>query len=92
MRKILCAVLAMVVCLVFVGVMNADDGVVVGAEKGKLTVKVGDKEQVVEMKGAKVVGADGKELKGKAAMEALKKDAKVSVTKEGETTTITIKK
>jgi hypothetical protein len=85
MRQILCAVLAVAICLVCFGAVKADSGTVVSFEKGKgLVVKIGDKETTIEMKGVKVIGADGKEIKGKDIADAFKKDAKVEVKKDGD--------
>ena len=93
LRSVLVRVLALVVCLGFVTALVADDGVVVGTEKGTVTVKVGDKEYKVTAKDAKIQDADGKELKGKAIGEKLKKDTKVEVTiKDGKVTEIKEKK
>jgi hypothetical protein len=85
LRNVLCVILALVVCFAVSGLAKADDGVVVTSPAmGKMTVKIGDKDTEIEMKGLKVIGADGAQLKGKAIAEALKKDAKVEITKEGD--------
>lgn len=93
LRASLVRVFALVLCLAFVGALIAADGTVVNSEKGKVTVKVGDKEQVIELKGVKVSDADGKALKGKDAAEHLKKDTKVEIVeKDGKVSEIKIKK
>jgi hypothetical protein len=93
LRSVFVRVLALVVCLGFVTALFAADGVVVSTEKGTVTVKVGDKEYKVTAKEAKIHDADGKELKGKAIAENLKKDTKVDVTiKDDKVTDIKVKK
>jgi len=92
-RGNLVRVFALVLCMAFVTALIAADGVVVNSEKGKVTVKVGDKEQVIELKGVKVSDAEGKAVKGKDVGDVLKKDAKVEVVeKDGKVAEIKIKK
>jgi hypothetical protein len=92
-RGNLVRVFALVLCLAFVTALIAADGVVVSSEKGKVTVKVGDKEKVIELKGVKVSDGDGKAVKGKDVGDVLKKDAKVEVVeKDGKVSEIKIKK
>jgi hypothetical protein len=92
-RGNLVRVFALVLCMAFVTALIAADGVVVSSEKGKVTVKVGDKEQVIELKGVKVSDAEGKAVKGKDVGDVLKKDAKVEVVeKDGKVAEIKIKK
>lgn len=92
-RMNLVRVFALVLCLAFVTALIAADGVVVTSEKGKVTVKVGDKEQVIELKGVKVSDAEGKAVKGKDVGDVLKKDAKVEIVeKDGKVAEIKIKK
>lgn len=62
LRTFVVALLALVIC---VGSLLAADGVVTKADKDKVTVKVGDKEKTVDLKGVKITGADGKEAKGR---------------------------
>lgn len=90
LRTSVCALLALVLC---VGVVMAGDGTVVSFEKGKVTLKIGDKEQVVELKGVKVTDAAGAEVKGMKLADALKKDVKVeTVEKDGKVVELKIKK
>lgn len=92
-RTNLVRVFALVLCLAFVTALIAADGVVVSSEKGKVTVKIGDKEQVIELKGVKVSDAEGKAVKGKDTGDVLKKDAKVEIVeKDGKVAEIKIKK
>jgi len=89
-RASLVRVFAVVLSLAFVTALFAADGTVVSTEKGKVTVKVGDKEQVIETKGVKIVDAEGKPAKGK---DALTKGAKVEIVeKDGKVSEIKIKK
>jgi hypothetical protein len=82
----------LVIALLFVGVGIAAEGVITKTERGKITVKVGDKEQEVETKGVKVTGADGAELKGKDRGQVLKKDQKVElIEKDGKVVEIKAK-
>lgn len=93
LRANLVRVFALVLCLAFVTALIAADGVVVSSEKGKVTVKVGDKEQVIEMKGVKVSDAGGKMVKGKDIGDTLKKDVKVEIVeKDGKVSEIKVKK
>jgi hypothetical protein len=90
LRTFVCAALALVIC---VGGLLAGEGSVVSFEKGKLTVKVGDKEQVVELKGVKVFDDAGTQVKGKDVAALLKKDLKVElVEKNGKVVEIKVKK
>ena len=92
-RGNLVRVFALVLCLAFVTALIAADGVVVSSEKGKVTVKVGDKEKVIELKGVKVSDAEGKGVKGKDIGDVLKKDAKVEIVeKDGKVAEIKVKK
>lgn len=92
-RANLVRVFALVLCMAFVTALIAADGVVVNSEKGKVTVKVGDKEQVIELKGVKVSDAEGKAVKGKAVADVLTKNAKVEIVeKDGKVAEIKIKK
>ncbi|MGE3805591.1 MAG: hypothetical protein AB7K24_13025 [Gemmataceae bacterium] len=77
--------LLLVFALLFgmVSVTLADEGTVVSFAKGKLTVKIGDKDEDVPLKGVKIVDAGGTAIKGKDLTKALKKGAKVDVKKEG---------
>jgi hypothetical protein len=83
-------VAAVLVLVIFVGGLLAAEGVVVkNADKDSVTVRIGDKEKKIELKGVKILKADGKE----GAFGDLKKDAKVDVTeKDGKVTEIKIKK
>jgi len=93
LRSVFVRVLALVVCLGFVTALFAADGVVVSTEKGTVTVKVGDKEYKVTAKDAKILDDEGKELKGKAIGEKLKKETKVDVTiKDDKVTEVKLKK
>ncbi|MGE3809192.1 MAG: hypothetical protein AB7K24_31395 [Gemmataceae bacterium] len=76
----------MVVCLflAMIGVVYAAEGTVVKFEKGKLTVKVGGKDEEVPLKGVKIVDAGGNQVKGKKLKEALKVGGKVDIKKEGD--------
>ena len=87
LRTFVVAILALVIC---VGGLLAAEGVVTkAADKDKVTIKIGDKDKEIDLKGVKIVGADGKEAKA----DALKKDVKVDVTeKDGKVTEIKIKK
>jgi hypothetical protein len=58
---------------------RAADGVVAGFENGKVTLRVGSKEQTFDLKQVKLTGADGKPLKGAALRGALTKDAKLEL-------------
>jgi hypothetical protein len=84
LRSVLVRVLALVVCLAFVGALVAAEGVVVSYEKGSLEVKIGDKTEKIDTKGVKVVDAAGAEVKGKDRATALKKDTKVDIKKDGD--------
>ncbi len=84
MRSVLVRLLALVVCIVFVGALVAAEGTVVSYEKGSLEVKVGDKTEKIDTKGVKVVDSTGSEVKGKDRAAALKKDAKVDIKKDGD--------
>jgi hypothetical protein len=88
LRHVVCVALAL---LIFVGGLLAAEGTIVKIEKGKLTVKVGDKEQEIALKGVKVT-KDGVDVPGKERREALKKDAKVEIVeKDGKVVEIKIK-
>ena len=73
LRNVLCVVLALVVCLAVSGLVKADDATVVSADKGKVTLKVGDKDTNIDLKSVKVIGADGKEIPADKAAAALKR-------------------
>ena len=83
-RTTLVRVLALIICLAFVGALIAAEGTVVSYEKGQLEVKVGDKTEKISLKGVKVIDADGKEVKGKDLKDAFKKDTKIECKKEGD--------
>jgi hypothetical protein len=87
-------ILSLVVGLAMIcGTALAGEGTIVSFEMGTLTVKVGDKEQKIMVRGVKVLDAEGKELAGPARREAFKKDVKVEITeKDGKVTEIKIKK
>jgi hypothetical protein len=87
LRSFAVRVLALVLCLAFVTALVAAEGTVVSFEKGTVEVKIGDKSEKIGLKGVKVIGADGTELKGKDAGAALKKDTKVDVKKDGDKVT-----
>jgi hypothetical protein len=75
------------------GTALAGEGTVVAFERGSVTVKVGEKEQKIELRGVKVFDAEGKEIPGRMRREHLKKDTKVEITeKDGKVTEIKIKK
>ena len=80
LRTFVCTLLAL---LIFVGGLMAAEGTVIALKKGELTVKVGDQEKTIPLKGVKVIDADGKPVSGKARIEALKKDVKVEIVEEG---------
>jgi hypothetical protein len=85
---------AVLVCLACIGVVVglAAEGTVVSYEKGKLTVNINGKDEVIKLgKGTKLIGKDGKGIKGKEAADVLKKDVKVEVTKEGDKTEVRVK-
>jgi hypothetical protein len=90
LRTICCAILALAL---FVGAALAAEGVITKVERGKITVKVGDKEQEIMLsKDIKILGADGNEIPGKERRNALKKDAKVEITeKDGKVVEIKVK-
>jgi hypothetical protein len=93
LRSTLTRVLALVICLGLVGALFAADGVVVNYDKGKLTVTVDGKEKVVDLKGVKVIGADGQPVKGKDTATVLTKNTKVEIVeKDGKVAEIKIKK
>jgi hypothetical protein len=99
LRSFVAALLALVI---FTAGLLAAEGVVVNfspADKAskspaKVIVKVGEKEQSIELaKGVKVLDADGKAVKGKNLAAALTKDVKVDLTEaDGKVTEIKIKK
>ena len=68
-----------------VALIAEPDGTIVGFAMGQLTVKIGDKEEKIPLQGVKLLDAEGKEITGGAARrEALKKDVKVDIKKEGD--------
>ncbi len=87
-------IVGLFVCLaMFCGTAWADEGVIVSFEMGTLTVKVGNKEEKIPVRGVKVLDADGKELAGAARRDAFKKDVKIEFTKKDDKVTeIKIKK
>lgn len=87
--------LAVMVCVAFVGVMcsMAYEAKVKSYEKGKLVVTVKDKDEEIATKGVTIKGADGKAIKGKDVADALKAGVTVDIKKEGDKVTeIDIKK
>jgi hypothetical protein len=90
LRKIVCA---LVVLVLFAGGAFAAEATVVKLEmRTKLTVKVGDKEQEIDLQGVKVTGPDGNAVPGKERRNLLKKDAKIElVEKDGKVVEIKIK-
>ena len=91
LHRLLAAVL---VLGVLVGGLLAADGVVVKLDKMQLTVKIGDKEKTYKLKkGTHIHDVDGKEIKGKAVAQKLKKGVKIDIEEEdGEIKEINIKK
>ena len=63
----------------------AEEATIVSFAQGTLTVKIGDKEEKIMIRGVKILDAEGKELTAAARREALgKKDAKIDIKKEGD--------
>jgi len=84
LRRLVCLLVAVALVFGSAFTLLADEGTIVGMEKGKVVVKIGDKEKTIELKGVKILGADGKPAKAK---DVLKKDAKVDVKVEGDKVT-----
>jgi hypothetical protein len=84
LRKSVTLLMVMFLFLAMIGMVYAAEGTVVKFEKGKLTVKIGDKEEEISLKGVKVVDASGAAIKGKMLKDAFKEKAKVDVKKEGD--------
>ena len=82
-RASLVRLFALFLCLAFVGALIAAEGTVVSFEKGTVEVKIGDKVEKISLKGVKVT-KDGAAVKGKDLKDALKKDTKVDVKKDGD--------
>jgi hypothetical protein len=86
-RSTVLRLFVVLLCVAFVGVVvgMAAEGTVVSYEKGKLVVKVGDKNETITTGkgGAKLLDKDGKAL-GKTAADVLKAGTKVEVKKDGD--------
>jgi hypothetical protein len=90
LRATLCSVLAM---FIFVGGILAAEATIVKYDKeaGKMTLKVGNREQMVDLKTIKVLEASGKEVAFDKLkdLKALREGEKIEVTeKDGKITEI----
>lgn len=84
LRKSVAVLMVMFLLLAMIGIVYAAEGTFVKFEKGKITVKIGGKEEEISLKGVKILDASGAEVKGKKLKEAFKDNAKLDIKKEGD--------